>query len=66
MRNYQLVYYVKQKWVNYRDTGVSINRYQIMVFKVTFEQILYHLIKGCIFALLIQLLPSNQRFHSKF
>ena len=22
-RNYQLVYYVAQKWVNYRDTGVS-------------------------------------------
>ena len=24
-RNYQLVYYVAQKWVNYRDTGVSKN-----------------------------------------
>ena len=25
-RNYQLVYYVAQKWVNYRDTGVSKNK----------------------------------------
>ena len=23
LQNYQLVYYVAQKWVNYRDTGVS-------------------------------------------
>ena len=25
IRNYQLVYYVTQKFVNYRDTGVSKN-----------------------------------------
>ena len=28
-RNYQLVYYVAQKCVNYRDTGVSKNTYTI-------------------------------------
>ena len=26
--NYQVVYYVAQKWVNYRDTGVSKNSFQ--------------------------------------
>ena len=24
-RNYELVYYIAQKWMNYRDTGVSKN-----------------------------------------
>ena len=34
-QNYRLVYYVAQKWVNYRDTGVSKNICCNLLAKIT-------------------------------